>query len=449
MSTFIGQLVGFAVIVWFVWRFVIPPLRRLMAEQQQSVREQLESAAAAADRLAEASRAHGKAVADAELEAQRVTEEARADAERITEQLRGQADVEAERVKVAGAQQVGLLRAQTIRQLRFDLGAESVRRAGELVCDHVADPARRSATVDRFLDELEAMAPKPADRADSEYPVSARMRSASRQGLDGLVQQFARAADGLDDQGLSALAEDLAAIAGLLGRETVVARSLTVSAEDAAPRIRLTERLLAGRVGDPALQLMTTAVSVRWSRETDLIDAIEHLARQALLLRAERDGQADEVEDQLFRFSRILDGQPRLDTLLSDNTTPAEGRIGLLRNVMDSSGGGVNPLTVALLAQTVGLLRGQPAHQAVADLAQLAVARRGEVVAYVGAAAELSDAQRTRLDAVLSRIYSHPVTVRVHIDPALLGGLAISVGDEVIDGSLSSRLAAAKAQLPD
>ena len=95
------------------------------------------------------------------------------------------------------------------------------------------------------------------------------------------------------------------------------------------------------------------------------------------------------------------------------------------------------------------MLRGQSAHQAVTELAQIAVARRGEVVANVGAAAELSDAQRTRLNTLLSRIYSHPVRVQVGIDPALLGGLTIAVGDEVIDGTLSSRLAAAKTQLPD
>jgi ATP synthase F1 delta subunit len=77
------------------------------------------------------------------------------------------------------------------------------------------------------------------------------------------------------------------------------------------------------------------------------------------------------------------------------------------------------------------------------------VARRGEVVAQVSAAAELTDAQRKRLADVLSRIYAHPVSVQMNIDAALLGGLVISVADEVIDGSLSSRLTAAEAQLPD
>ncbi len=445
MSTFIGQLIGFGVIVWLLVKFVVPPVRKLMADQQESVRRQLEEAAAAAARLTEAGQAHSTALANAKTEAQRVTEEARADAERITEQLRGQAGVEAERVKAAGGQQVGLMRAQLIRELRSNLGAEAVQRAAELVRDHVADPQRQSATVDRFLDELDAMAPK---AVDVETPVLTRMRSASRQALAELLAKFDEAAGGLDEQGLSTLAADLTAVAELLQRETVVTRHLTVPTEDATPKTRLVQRLFSDKISAAALGLVSDAASARWSNGADLVTAVEHVARQALLLAAERAGTVDEVEDQLFRFSRILDAESGLDSLLGDTVTPTAGRVGLLRNVI-GSGSGANTITTALLEQTVRLLRGQSAHQAVTELAQIAVARRGELVAHVGAAAELSDAQRTRLNTVLSRIYSHPVRVQVGIDPELLGGLAISVGDEVIDGTLSSRLAAAKTQLPD
>ncbi|MEB3051768.1 F0F1 ATP synthase subunit B/delta [Mycolicibacter sp. MYC123] len=445
MSTFIGQLVGFAAIVWLLVKFVVPPVRKLMADQQESVRRQLEEAAAAAAKLAEAGQAHSTALANAKTEAQRVTEESRADAARIVEQLRDQAGVESERVKAAGGQQVGLMRAQLIRELRSGLGAEAVQRAAELVRSHVADPQRQSATVDRFLDELDAMAPK---AVEVESPILARLRSASRQALGALLDKFGEVTGGLDEQGLSGLAGDLTAVAEVLGREAVVTRHLTVPTDDAAPKVRLVQRLFSGKISVPALALVTDAASARWSNSDDLVGAVEHVARQSLLLGAERAGKIDEVEDQLFRFSRVLEAQPRLDILLGDTAMPAAGRVGLLGTVL-GGGSGANSITTALLEQTVRLLRGQSAHQAVTELAQIAVARRGEVVAQVGAAAELTDAQRTRLNTVLSRIYSHPVRVQVGVDPALLGGLSISVGDEVIDGTLSSRLAAAQTQLPD
>ncbi|MDT5172539.1 MAG: F-type H+-transporting ATPase subunit b atpH, partial [Mycobacterium sp.] len=301
MSTFIGQLVGFAVIVLLVWRYVAPPVRKLMVDRQNAVRQQLEDSKTAADRLAEASRAHSKAKEDAKAEMQRFIEEAQADAKRIAEQLRAQADSEVERIKVQGAKQVELLRAQLVRQLRQEYGAESVRRAGELVRGFVADTAQQSATVDRFLDDLDAMAPS---KADVKLPVAAGMRSASREALTNLLERFGEIAEGLDDKGLSALTDDLTSVATMLIRETVVARYLTSPAEDASPRVRLIERLVSDQVGEPALDVLKSAVSERWSADSDLVDAVELVSRQALLIRAERAEQLDEVEDQLFRFSR-------------------------------------------------------------------------------------------------------------------------------------------------
>jgi ATP synthase F0 subunit b/ATP synthase F1 delta subunit len=446
MSTFIGQLVGFAVIVWLVWRFVVPPVRNLMTARQNTVRQQLNDAAAAADRLAEASQAHSKAIEDAKVEAKRVVEEAQTDAERITEQLQAQAEIDAQRIKEQGGRQVELLRAQLTRQLRLELGHESVRQAGELVRTYVADAVQQSATVDRFLDDLEAMAPAPTE---VEYPLLTKMRSASRHALLDLSARFGDLAKNLDNQGLSTLSSELVAVAKMLDREIVVTRYLTVPAEDAAPRVRLIERLVSGKVGDATLDVLRLAVSERWSVNSDLVDAIEHVSRQALLEVAEREDSVDEVEDQLFRFARVLDAQPRLAILLGDYAAPAEGRVGLLRKVLESASGSVSPVALALLNQTVELLRGEPAEEAMKFLAEVAVARRGEIVAQVSAAAELSDSQRTRLTDVLSRIYSHPVSVQLEIDPELLGGLSIAVADEVIDGTLSSRLAAAQAQLPD
>jgi ATP synthase F0 subunit b len=446
MSTFIGQLAGFAVIVLLVWRYAVPPVRRMMVDRQKLVRQQLDDAAAAAKRLEEASQAHQQAREDAKAEGKRITEEARADAERIAEQLRAQADVEVERVKTQGAKHVELLRAQLVRQLRQDFGTESVRRAGELVRGYVADSAQQSATVDRFLDELDAMA---ASKVEVEYPVQAKMRSASRLALDAVMKRFNELAKDLDDRSLSTLADELTSVAALVDSETVVRRYLTLPAEDASPRVRLLERLVGDEVGEPALEMLKSGVSQRWSADTDLIDAVELVSRQALLTRAEQDGSVDEVEDQLFWFSRILDAQPRLSIMLGDYESPADNRVTLLHNVLKSANTNVNPIAVELLSKTVELLRGQPAEDAVLRLAEVAVARRGELVARVRAAAELSDEQRERLTQVLSRVYGHPVTVQMQTDPELLGGLAILVGDEVIDGTLSSRLAAAQTQLPD
>ncbi len=408
MSTFIGQLIGFAVIVFIVWRYVVPPVRRMMDNQQETVRKQLADSAEAKKRLAEADEGarEGRRAGQGRGQAgDRGGAGGRRSASPSSCMPRPMPRLSASKCKAPS--RFSCCAPQLIRQLRQDLGTESVRRAGALVNEHVSDPDAQSATVDRFLDELDAMAPSEAVIADR---ATARLRAASRESLAALVAKFDEVAADLGPDQLSSVADDLASVAKLLTRESVLTRHLADPADDPTPKVGLLETLLEGKVGDTSLEVLKAAVSGRWSSDANLVDAVEHVARLALLVRAEREEVADDVEEQLFRFSRILDTQPRLATLLSDYSAPAEGRVKLLRDVLDS-GSGVNATTVQLLSQTVELLRGERADDAVLDLAELAVARRGEVVAHVSAAADLSDAQRTRLTEVLTRIYGHPVSL--------------------------------------
>jgi ATP synthase F0 subunit b/ATP synthase F1 delta subunit len=443
VSTFIGQLIGFAVIVFIIWRYVVPPVRNMMHRQQENVRTQLADHAEAEKKVADADTEHAKALEEARAEAKKVIEDARHDAEKIAEQLRAQADVELERIKTQGAQQVRLLRQQLIRELRQSLGVESVYRAGDLVRDFVSDPSEQSATVDRFLSELDEMAPSRTVFTDA---VTAKLRSASRQSVTNVVEQLDGLVADLDTNGLTSLADDLASVVKLLRREVRLTRHLGDPSLDSAHKVQLAERLLSGKVSDSALDILRSAVSQRWSSTSDLTRGIQHVARLALLVRAERDDQIEEVEDELFRFSRILDSEPRLITLLSEYTTPVDGRISLLNSVLSRR---ASKNAADLLRQTIELLHGERADEAVRELANLAVSRRGEVVAHVSAAAELNAAQYDRLTELLTRIYGHPVSLQLAVNPALLGGLTIAVGDEVIDGSLASKLASAETHLPD
>jgi F-type H+-transporting ATPase subunit delta len=445
MSTFIGQLIGFAVIVFIIVKWVAPLVKGLMDKQQEAIRVALAQSAEAAQKLADADAMHAKALADAESEAGSVTSEAKHDSERIKAQLAEQAGVDAERIKAQGGQQVHLLRQQLVRELRVGLGDEAVAKAADLVRAHVADPAAQAATVDRFLDDLDQMAPS---EAVIQTGATAGLRAASRAALANLVGEFEDVAGGLDADGLTALADDLASVARLLITENALNKHLAEPTDAPTAKVALVDKLFTGKIGEPALKLVRTAASQRWSTEANFVDAIEHTARIALLQRANIAGEVDEVEDQLFQFGRVLDAEPRLSSLLSDYTADAAGRIALLDKVV-GTGSSANGTAAALLAQTVGLLRGERADEAVIDLAELAVARRGEVVAHVSAAADLSDVQRDRLTTVLTRIYGHPVAVQLNVDPELLGGLSITVGDEVIDGSIASRLVAAQTQLPD
>ena len=241
------------------------------------------------------------------------------------------------------------------------------------------------------------------------------------------------------------LGEQLYAVTRLLAAERTLRRALSDPATSSEQRKRLAESVLNGKISAVALETVGDLVSARWSGPADLVEATESLARQALLAAAEKQRALDGVEDQLFRFSRILDREPALTSLLSDTDVPADKRVALLDEVL---GDKVYPVTAALLRETVRTPRGRHLDVTAEELADLAAARRDRSVARVRTAVALSDAQEQRLTGTLTRLYGRDMSLQVELDESLLGGMVIRVGDEVVDGSVAGKLAAARRALP-
>jgi F-type H+-transporting ATPase subunit delta len=271
------------------------------------------------------------------------------------------------------------------------------------------------------------------------------MQAASRESLAGATERLDQVVAGADAAGLRRLGDELFAVLGVLQRERVLRRHLTDPGNPAPAREQVVRALFGGKVSDPAVTVVAGLATSRWSASSDLLEAVETLARRVVFTLAERDGVLEDVEDELFRFSRILTAEPRLSQLLADQATPADGRVELLDGLID---GKVTPVTRQLLEQTVREPRARSLELVVGKLAELAAAMRSRSVAQVTAAAPLTDEQESRLAQTLSGIFGRAVSVQVELDPELLGGLVIRVGDEVIDGSVAARLAKARQQLP-
>jgi F-type H+-transporting ATPase subunit delta len=244
---------------------------------------------------------------------------------------------------------------------------------------------------------------------------------------------------------LDRLADQLFSVARLLSGETTLRRHLADPAVPQESRTGLVERLLGSKLDRPALEAVAAAVAERWSRPVDLVHALEALARNAALGSAEKSDRLDEVEDELFRFGRILDGQPELAGLLADTSRPLDGRTALLDRLL---AGKVTPATATLLHQAVSLPRGRHLDVIAEELAELAAARRELSVARVATPVRLTPEQEQRLTTSLSRLYGRPMSLQVELDEALLGGLVVRVGGEVIDGSVAGRIEAARRHLP-
>jgi F-type H+-transporting ATPase subunit delta len=258
------------------------------------------------------------------------------------------------------------------------------------------------------------------------------------------------ALDGIIDRSrpeqLGPLADQLVALTELLDREVGLRRALADPSADPDRRQALFDRLLGSQLDAQALELLRPLVRERWSAPHDLADAVESLSRRAALGIAERSGTLDDVEDQLFRFGRILEGEPQLRLALEDSTAPVDRRVGLLDRLV---GDRVDPTTRQLLEQAVRAPRGRGLERAVTELVELAAARRERYVAYVTAPSALTEQQERRLADALARVYGRQVSLQVTVDPQLLGGLVVRVKDEIIDGSVAARLAAVRQRMTE
>lgn len=271
------------------------------------------------------------------------------------------------------------------------------------------------------------------------------MQAASRASLETVEQTFDEFAAGSDAQTLDTLGDELSQVTAALSAEPVLRKHLSEPSAPAEQKQRLAEQVFGNKVNEATMRLLRAVVGARWSRIGDLLTAVEHFARSAVLTNVERAESVDEVSDELFRFSRVLGAQGRLNALLSDTATPVEGRIRLLDDVV---GRKVSAPSRALLVQAVRVPGGRSVETVVAQVADLVAARRGQSVAHVTAAVPLSDEQADRLARVLSEIYHRNIALQIDVDPEVLGGLLVRIGDEVIDGSVASKLIRANQGLP-
>lgn len=271
------------------------------------------------------------------------------------------------------------------------------------------------------------------------------MRSASRQAVAVLRERQQAALGGsASSQQLRDLAEELYSIADLLVVQPRLRRTLGDPATAPASRSSVVQQLLAGKVSAPALEVVKAAVEQRWSSPWDLADALERSGDDALFAAAEADGTLDEVEDELFRVERTLTNNGDLAGLLDEQSAPAQRRAGLLDNLID---GRVSPTSQRLLRHAVTSQRKRSITLAIDDLLEHAAERQERSIARVVSAAPLTEQQETRLAAALGQLYGRRMSLRTATDPSVQGGLVVRVGDEVIDGSVASRLASARTAL--
>jgi F-type H+-transporting ATPase subunit delta len=157
----------------------------------------------------------------------------------------------------------------------------------------------------------------------------------------------------------------------------------------------------------------------------------------ALFEVARSEGTLTEIEDELFRFSQTLQGSDELRDTLTDPRIPAARRQQVVEDLLD---GKASPVTTVLVSMVVGTGRARDLPAIIRQLVERSAAEANKEVAEVRTAVNLTATQRERLAEALSTATGKQVTLKVVVDPSVLGGVVAQVGDTVIDGSVRSRL---------
>jgi F-type H+-transporting ATPase subunit delta len=258
-----------------------------------------------------------------------------------------------------------------------------------------------------------------------------------------LRQRFESIVDQAADRA-SAVGDALFAFANLLDSRPSVRRALTDTGRTPDDREALVRRLVGDRIEPAATDVLAAAARERWAKPGDLTSTTEEFGVQAVLLAARSAGRLDAVEEEIFRFGLVVRANRDLRSALIDRAAPADARRQLVQSLLRDKAA---PETVALIEHAVLDRRARSLEAELARIADFAARLRERRVAVVHVAAPLAVEHRERLERALAVRAGGPVLLNIVVEPDVVGGIRVELGDEVVDGTVTSRLDAARRQL--
>jgi len=256
------------------------------------------------------------------------------------------------------------------------------------------------------------------------------MGSASREALAAARATLS------SDLGDSAGAELLSASSRIAASPALLGALADASAAPEA-KAGLVARLFGG-ISAGARAVLTAAVEQKWSNADELVAGIEELGLRAEAL------AGGELADELLAAASAIDGSHELELSLGSKLGDPAAKAALVERIFS---GKVSSAAVGVIAHLVANPRGRRVGAALRESARVAADQGGSELATVTVAAELTAAQQKKLAGLLEQSAGRPVRVTTVVDPALMGGVRIQIGDDVIDGSVRSRIEDLRLQL--
>ena len=247
------------------------------------------------------------------------------------------------------------------------------------------------------------------------------------------------------------LAKELFGILGTVDSSAGLRRALTDPSRTGDEKSALVRQLVGGKVSAEAADIAGGLASSRWASARDIGDALETLAATVVIAVAENKSAVsasgisglEELENDLFSFNQAVASNHEVQRALSEPQASAAAKIRLAEKLVP----GASEEAKVLIAQAVSAPRGIKPTDLVARFAELAAKRQQRWIATVSVTRPLTETQFARLQAGLNSLYGRELKVNVTVDPELIGGIRVQVGDEVVDASVVTRLGQLHRQL--
>ena len=208
---------------------------------------------------------------------------------------------------------------------------------------------------------------------------------------------------------------------------------------DAKERESLVAKVF-GSFGASAIALLGSLAAERWSNASQLVDGIEEIGIRAI---ARAETKADIVAE-LFAVERAVRSDAELELALGSKLASAESKAEVVTRLLAKQG---SAATNAIVRHLVQSPRGRRIGALLRRTAEVVADVTGRVVATVTVAAPLSDGQQAALAADITARFGREPRIQYLIDPAVIGGVRVRVGQTVIDGTIASRIADLRLQL--
>ena len=247
------------------------------------------------------------------------------------------------------------------------------------------------------------------------------------------------------------LAKELFGILGMVDSSAGLRRALTDPSRNGDEKSALVRQLVGGKVSADAAEIASGLASLRWATARDIGDALETLAATVVISVAENKSAVsasgitglEELENDLFSFNQAVASNHEVQRALSEPQASASAKTTLAEKLVP----GISEEAKVLVSQAVTQPRGIKATRLVERFAELAAKRQQRWIATVSVTRPLTQTQLERLQAGLNAMYGRELKVNVNVDPALIGGIRVQVGDEVLDASVLTRLGELQRQL--